>query len=100
LSYEKVRSGDSLKGFDAKYSSEMGWQIVADDLANDVIKRLMDGQAINTVSRALGISNDRVSNIKRQAEESQMVVFPVNKSGAGGNKAKAKKGSEKGGQDE
>ncbi len=79
LAFEKVRYGDRLEGFDAKWSREDGWERVTTS-DNEVVNALLDGGSVNAVAKKFKIGNGKVAAIKKRAEENGQ-EFPDNKAG-------------------
>ena len=66
LDFEKVRYGDRLEGFDAKWSTEKGWEKV-ENVDKEIVGALLRGESINKIAKQLGIGNERVAAAKRRA---------------------------------
>jgi transposase len=66
LGFEKVRYGDRLEGFGAKWTKASGWEFLETD-ANLVLGLLLKGEAVNAIAKKLGLGNDVVAKIRKKA---------------------------------
>jgi len=67
LGFEKVRYGDRLEGFEAKWSAAGGWERLALS-DNAVVQALMEGKGIAKVAKEFGIGVAKVQKIRDQAK--------------------------------
>jgi hypothetical protein len=67
LGFEKVRYGDRLEGFEAKWSASGGWERLALS-DNAVVQALMEGKGIAKVAKEFGIGVAKVQKIRDQAK--------------------------------
>jgi hypothetical protein len=79
LAFEKVRYGDHLEGFDAKWTKGAGWERLTDS-DNVIVDALLKGGSVNKVAREFKVGNSKVADIKRKAEANG-IEFPENKPG-------------------
>jgi len=70
--FEKVRHGGGLQGFTCKLEGDQ-WTVVQDDEEAEVVKMIMAGKSVRSVTAALGISNRRYYAIKRALSLSPVV---------------------------
>lgn len=76
VSYEKVRAGGNLPGFQAAYNNEANsWDIVASEDDNEAVKMLIAGKSVRSIASALDISKSSIWRLKKQAEKNG-VKFP------------------------
>lgn len=81
VSYEKVRAGGNLPGFQAVYCDASGkWDIAVDVEGNEAVKLMLQGKSVRGVAISLDIDKNKVHRIKKQAEKAG-IVFPPVKSG-------------------
>jgi hypothetical protein len=79
LSFEKVRYGDRLQGFNAKWTPGAGWERLDAD-ESEVLGFLLQGKSVRSVSEELGVSFRQVHAIRTKAEEAG-TQFPESKAG-------------------
>jgi hypothetical protein len=68
LAFEKVRYGDRLEGFDARYTTESGWERL-EPSENRIVQALLEGTSINRVAKDLRVGVRRVMDAKALAEK-------------------------------
>jgi Bifunctional DNA primase/polymerase, N-terminal/AAA domain len=78
LEFEKVRYGDKLEGFEAKWEAGV-WSRVEATQEKQIIDLLMAGKGINSIAKTLGVGNSTIARVKRKALENG-VEFPKGKS--------------------
>lgn len=76
VSYEKVRAGGNLPGFQAAYREDAKtWEVVEDEDGNEIFKMLMKGKSIRSIATALDVDKSKVWRVKKSAEK-KGVKFP------------------------
>lgn len=81
VSYEKVRAGGHLPGFNAAYSDVSNvWEIAADTEGNEAIKMMLTGKSVRAVAVNLDIDRNKVYRYRRQAEKNGITFPPVRES--------------------
>ena len=80
LGLEKVRYGDRLEGFEAKWSVAGGWERLALS-DNAVVQALMEGKGIGKVAKEFAIGVAKVQKIREQAKANGVEFEPAAKGG-------------------
>lgn len=76
VSYEKVRAGGDLPGFQAKYDNDSGkWNTEVDEEGNEVVRMLLQGDSVRSVASALDIPKTKIWRLKKQSEKAG-IKFP------------------------
>jgi len=82
LKFDKVRYGDHVRPFEAKFDTRTGWQLItgATTTYDRVVGALKAGRSIQPLAKELGIGVSGVLAIKKRAEDAGE-CFPANRSG-------------------
>jgi putative DNA primase/helicase len=75
LSFEKVRYGDRLEGFSAKWTKDGGWERT-EDAENVALGLLLKGKSINAIAKETGLGNSTVAKIKAKAIKDGALAAP------------------------
>jgi hypothetical protein len=79
--FEKIRYGDRLEPFDAKWTPAQGWQRDTQDAK--IVGLLLQGKTYKQITAELGADSKKILAVKRIAEKNG-TAFPKNKSGRKG----------------
>lgn len=76
VSYEKVRAGGHLPGFQAAYSDDrQKWEVKPDEEGNGIVAQLLKGRSIRSIASSLDVDKNKIWRVKKSAEKNG-IVFP------------------------